>query len=383
MSYLAKLDLSIILTVGLLMGQLFKFPAGSTGGLTILDLAVVILDILLLVKLKFRLPKLPLYIKTALIFLVVTVLSLIFTPLNLSQTEYLISFAYILRLAAYFLLGWLIFQNFRPTLIFSGVILSILGLLQLIFLPNLGFLASLGWDPHYFRTVSTLLDPNFLGAYLALTLLLISQTKFNSKLKIASFIIVYLALVTTFSRSGALVMGVIFLTLSLLQRSIKLGAVTIILTAGFFLGFQTYHQQVAAPRNIDRTKSAESRLSTWQQGFEMFTAHPILGVGFNSYRFALEKYQLAPKSVEGSRGGSTNDSSLLFVASTTGLIGLITYLVFLVSLLKVSFKRNPVLFSGIVGLILGSFFVNSLFYPWMLIWIMALLPTLLPKTPKN
>ncbi len=388
--------LGLILILSLLAGQLIKIPISGLSGITILDLVVLGLCLVGLFKLKFKLAKPPQYILFGFIFILIGLISLLINPLKLTLPDRLVSLSYAGRFVGYLGLGWLISQGGLPQikknliniLVISGVGLAILGLLQLIFIPNLYFLADSGWDPHYFRTVSTLLDPNFLGGFLTVTLLLLTLILFQKKdpiqlvipqkwLKLC-FILVYLALVTTFSRSAAIMFGIAFLSVCLIIRSKKMIILSALLGIGFGVAFLLYHQFIAAPRNIDRTQSAEFRLNDWQEGLTIFKSAPIIGVGFNSYRYALDKYQLASPGLVQSRGGSSNDSSLLFVADTTGLLGLAFYLLMLLSILKRSFiqvKSSPIwavsLFAGLSGLIINSFFINSLFYPWELFWMVV------------
>ncbi len=374
---------NLILTSALIAGQLIKLPILTAGGgLTILDLIVLIFCLVGLYKLKFKLKKPPLFLTTFLIFIFFAILSLALTPLHLKPTEYLSSFFYTIRLSAYFLLGWEIYigafpsikRNLTQILILSGLSLAILGLIQLAFLPDLRFLQRNGWDPHYFRTVSTFLDPNFLGGYLVLTLILLFKT--NTKLHILISAVVYLALLTTFSRGAYLAFFTGFITLSLLSKSLKLGILTILLSAGLLFGYYNYQRSIAAPRNIDRAQSAQFRLNAWQQGSALFQQAPVLGVGYNSYRYALQSYHLAGADFLRTHGSSTNDSSLLFVASTTGVIGLTSYLFFLVTLLKFAWQKylqkniwGIVCIAGVSGVLIQSFFANTLFYPFILIWI--------------
>lgn len=369
---------SWILTLSILAGQLIKIPVGTHGGATLLDLAVITSCLLGLWRLKFRILKPPTFVFGGIFFILAAILSLALTPLSLDPLQTLTSFSYTIRFSVIVLLGWLIYSGTFPTLlknipqvlIFSGLGLAILGIWQFIFVPDLRFLTTWGWDPHYFRAASTFFDPNFLGAYMVLTLLLLfahPRGGLNRHLGILWPALVYLALLFTFSRGSYLAFLTAFGTLSVLKRSARLGLVTILLFGGLILGFTTYQRLVAQPRGIDRTQSAEFRLTTWQQGLKLFQTHPILGVGFNTYRYALKQYNLGDEQFLKSHGASTNDSSLLFVAATTGIVGLVSYLFFLITLIKKS--RKPILIAGITGLIIHSFFANSLFYPPILIWI--------------
>ncbi len=160
------------------------------------------------------------------------------------------------------------------------------------------------------------------------------------------------------------------LTLSVFEKSKKIAFKTVLLFLILLLGFQIYTQLVSKPRHIDREQSASFRLSTWQQGWQLFSSHPILGVGFNAYRYGLREYGLADAKFLQNHGSSGNDSSLLFVAATTGIIGLISYLFFLFSLIWKS--KNYLLISAITGLLIHSFFANSLFFPSILLWVSLL-----------
>src|SRR3989344_2399906 len=317
--------LMLILTLGIVGGQLIRIPFGP-GAVIALDIIISAFCLLGAVKLKFKLFNPPLFLKYAFLFLLVTLLSLIFTPLNLSQNELMISFSYIIRLSIYILFCYLLFsvkfddfkKDIPTTLMLSGTLLSILGLIQFIFLPNLQFLTSMGWDPHYFRTVSTFLDPNFAGAFFVLTIILILyfQPFKNPKIFYLIFAVTFLALLTTFSRSSYLMFLTSGLSLSFLKKSKILALKIILLFLILILGFQIYTQMVSKPRNIDRGQSASFRINTWQQGLQIFEKNPVLGVGFNAYRYALIQYNLGDEQFLQSRGSSSNDSSLLYVAST-------------------------------------------------------------------
>ena len=334
-----------------------------------------------MLQLKFKLTRPPFFVGSAFIFTIVAILSLISTPLNLEITEYATSFSYVIRFFSIILLGWIIYSGGLPKLkdqiaqilIISGVGLAILGLLQLIFIPDLGFLEKSGWDPHYFRVVSTFLDPNFVGSYFSLTFIILFYNFLYQKRAIAkkwyilSLTLLFLALLATFSRSSYLLFIISGLTLAFLNKSIKILIIYFILFTILISGFYLYTQNIARPRGIDRAQSASFRIDTWQQGLQIFQKSPILGIGFNAYKFAIREYNLAPEQFIKSRGSTSNDSSLLFVLATTGFIGLLSYILFL-GITLWSNRKNFILLAALVGLIMQSFFTNVLFYPFILVW---------------
>lgn len=373
--------LSLTIIVATSIGQLIRIPV-ATGGITMLDIAISGLSLIGLTLSKFKLNSPSTFIKVAFVFIFIGLFSLIFSPIKLLQQELSISLGYIIRFSLYILFAWILYSGglrelakfAKPILLISGIALSIIGLLQFVLLPDLKFLQSSGWDPHYFRTVSTFLDPNFAGAYFVLTLLLLVQNPgintSNPRVFYIFFSIVYLALLTTFSRSSYGMFLISLLALSYFLKSWRMAFLSVALFILLLLSFQTYGQAVAKPRSIDRSASAGFRLNTWQQGWELFQKHPILGVGFNAYRYGLRQYNLGDEQFLSSRGSAGNDSSLLFVASTTGAVGLLAYLGMLLSLLKFGFLKNALLFSGLFGLLFHSIFANSLFYPPILLWIL-------------
>ncbi len=355
----------------LISGQLVKIPLGY-GGITILDLFILTTVIIYLWKTKLRLKTPPLFISMGIFFIFFAILSLLLSPLHLGLVENFISFSYIIRFFFYILFGWLLYSSNlvkarSEIFIWAGLFLSIIGIIQLIFIPDLRFLQSKGWDPHYFRTVSTFLDPNFLGAFLVLSLVPLTRKK-ATFLVISCFTIIFTALLTTFSRGSYLAFGVAFFSLSFFYKSKKLFVLTIFLLILLLASFSIYQQQISRPRNISREKSAEYRINSWEQGWQIFQQNPITGVGFNAYRFALKEYNLAPDQFTNSHGASSNDSSLLFVAATTGILGLLSYLFFLLFTFSQG-QKNPIFLSGLLALITQSFFANTLFFPPILIWI--------------
>lgn len=374
--------LAALIFVGLISGQLMKIQLGTNGGITILDLSVIILCIFFITRCKEKL-KFPIWLKSALLFVSIAILSLLFTPLDLKLEEYFTAFSYTLRFLLFIILGYLIslkspdFKKRIPdVLIFSGFSLALVGLLQLIFLPNLIFLTKYGWDPHYFRTASTFLDPNFLGSFFVLTLILLSQNH-QKRWDLIIFFVVFIALLTTFSRGAYLAFLGGFITISIFQKSLRLALITVLLFSILILGFMTYERLVSQPRGIDRAQSARFRFNTWFQGIRLFQTYPILGVGFNSYKYALREENLGDEQFLQSHGSSTNDSSLLYVASTTGILGFSAFMLFIFSLfitgLESFYSENKfglVLIAGLISLIIQSFFANTLFYPHLLLWLL-------------
>lgn len=376
-----NLTLTWILTLAIISGQLIRLPFGN-GAITPIDSALIISSLILIIKNRFHLEKPPLFLKLFLGFIMVGLFSLIFSPLNLTGTEFTNSSFYLVRLSMFAIFALFLFSNNTQTfrtkiknlLLISGASLAVLGILQFIFFPNLITLAESGWDPHFFRTASTFLDPNFAGAFFVLTLLIVMShlggvSARTPRVSYILFAIVYLALLTTFSRSSYLMFAVSGFSFAFFKKSKKIAIYVLILFTLLILAFQIYIQVIAKPYNISREQSASFRMSAWLQGLTIFQSSPILGVGYNSYRYAIQEYKLADGQFLKSHGSSSNDSSILFVASTTGMVGLTIYFLFLLSFFKKPLSQDFILPSAILGLFVHSIFANSLFYPPILLWI--------------
>lgn len=381
-----------ILIFAISAGQLVKFPSNNTSGATLLDLTIVALSLFGILKFK-SFKKIPELFLSATIFIVICILSLIFTPLHLVKQEYLQSFVYTIRFFSYMFVGFLIYSeiikiNLEKVILVSTLVISSLGVGQLIFFPDLKDLSTLGWDPHFFRTVSSFLDPNFLGAFFILPLLVLMTKQNSKKEKILFFTLIFATLLTTFSRSSYLMFLFSGLTLSFLKRSIKLFVTTILLFVVLLIGFQVYTILVSKPRNIDRGYSANARLSTWQQGINIFQHAPIMGVGFNAYRYSLREYNLSGNDFTNTRGASSNDASLLNILATTGVIGFFSFVYFLFVFLKLGLNYSEKHFGFIAcafifGLLVHSFFNNSLFYPPILFLIMLFAAKISPVKNRS
>lgn len=381
----------ILLTLAIIAGQIIKIPIGIQAGPVLLDIVIIFITIIGIFKSKFHLPKPPLFIIAGLVFLLIALLSLLASPLRLNLHDYLISFSYAARFGIYLLFGWLVYadklpsikKNIENILVLSALGLAVLGILQFVFIPDLSFLTSAGWDGHVYRTVSTFLDPNFLGAYFVLALIISAKNFYSSKKVTKRFLfsnlILYIAMITTFSRGTYIMFFVSGLILIVLNKSFKLFFISLVLFLGVIISYQTYLNLIAASRNIDKNQSAKYRIDSWQQGLKIFQDYPLMGVGYNSYKYALSEYHLVNAEFINSRGSSANDSSLLQVSATTGIIGLMSYSLFLLSLLFSGWKgylvKDPwgyVLISSLLGLLAHSFFTNSLFYPFLFIWIILI-----------
>ena len=331
------------------------------------------------------------------IFFLWAFISLIFSINNLSLSwgEIIQSGAYYFRYLAYFMIIFIApycinkknYYYWKYLLFGSAFLISILGFLQLKFFPSFYDLRmhEKGWDPHIGRLLSTWFDPNLLGGYLVFVLNIMGGEIFNSYrrkkynqffyLSLLAFVI-FLALVLTYSRSAylaLLISGFVF-AFYIDKRLIIVGLLSIFITLSLSTRVQT--------RVMDAWGSAQSlffqtektadptsklRIDSWRIGWKLFSNNKITGVGFNTLKIIQKReWSMMTKS----HAGSGIDASLLTVASTTGIIGLISFLFFWLIVIKNSFinfkKTHDVFFmgliSGIIGIFIHGIFVNILFF---------------------
>lgn len=416
----------------LTLGEFGQFPFGNT------DFSVSVLDILLTISLSLLLiwniaikkqlnaPKNFVFL---ILFWVAAILSLFFS-LDLSGWLYLVRF---IIYSATFYLSFhllnsriLVLKEYLTLLKITTVALSVLGIFQIILYPNIDKLTELGYDPHKFRLFSTFLDPNLLGAFLNFGLILtineLVSKKFTeiktfikeNKFSILSTLILTISIILTFSRSAYL-MSVVSLLILLAVKNRKILAIFLAIVLILYFIFPAFNTRINGAFNVDA--SASERFSSWDKGLTIFQYNPIFGVGFNNIRSYSRNFDLIKLfSPDGGNSGAGIDSSLIFVLATTGIVGFLTFMIFLIKIItdlissaasktkflyKLQFqpvklmqqiyqlpglrkwykdtgdfqktiKENTLslpLLAITLGLLANSFFINSLFFsPVMFLW---------------
>lgn len=329
------------------------------------------------------------YRKQSLLLLGVMLGSLAVNISGLNLNQVMVAMLYIVRFFSYFLIYILIsvqdktFKNqIQNALLFSGFMFGIIGLIQFAFYPYLRNIEYLGWDVHLYRLVSSFLDPNFAGIYFSLNSLLIIQLLLsNDRRKNLLIFLLSLSLVClllTYSRTAFIAFALGASVLFILNRQIKIIGVLLTLSVlSLSILFLTGRSEGT---NLLRTTSSFARSQTYQEGIKIFSDNPVLGVGFNAYRYAWEKYDFyREKKLPGvpKHGISSNDNSLLFILATTGIVGFAIFIYFWISIIREEFKSkkplSKVLISSFFSVFIASFFVNALFFPAILFFLWVVL----------
>jgi len=381
--------LIILLLVVFPFGEIFRFDVGNNISIKPLD----ILSIFLLLWTAFLYSKNKKIRKSLswyyFFFPIVGFVSLLINSYWLNPHNLFTSFLYCLRWISYLSIFFAIIQfdeSFKKKiikfLIVDGLLILLIGYIQFFLYPNLRNLYYLGWDEHLYRMFSSFLDPNFVGTFFVLYLIFIAGLLFHKMKNLSKKMIIFysaiifmtlIAAFLTYSRSALLMLIVSGITFFLIIQKRKfifflIGAIVlfvIIISPYFYL------------ENIDllRIHSSLSRFQSAQHSLQVIQSDPLIGVGFDSYRYAQMRLHLInPNPKIPSHSASGDDTSLLFIFATTGIIGLFAYCFLWFKLFKeakVKYKKNSfalIFIASGAGLFVNSLFINSLFYSEIMFW---------------
>lgn len=325
-------------------------------------------------------------------FPLVALLSLLVNTSWLRPNELTVSSLYLMRWVSYLSLYPVIsafsdvFKKKLSFILFAdGLFICFAGFFQMAFYPKLKNLYYLGWDDHMYRLYSVFFDPNFCGAFLALFFIFAAAFAFgyyNKKqhiLLLSSSIISVVALIAlllTYSRSALLMVSVVVTIFFFMINRKRVLILFAVLVAVYIIAIAPRFYIISI--NLFRTASTNARLYNYNSALKVIANNPLLGVGFDTFRYAKTKYGIkegwAPAPSHADAGV---DNSFLFLLATTGITGFTAYLFFLITLIKNaynSFHRQHVLLDAVaiaslVGLMVDSLFINSLFYPELMLWI--------------
>jgi O-antigen ligase len=269
------------------------------------------------------------------------------------------------------------------------LVFAAFGVLQSIALPGFAQLVypdaqvAYDWDAQGRRLVSTMLDPNFAGALIMMILLVnLARIAFGTRVAAWKPGLLLLALALTVSRSSALAfllgLAVILAVKGPSKRVLRIMSVAgvVVLPA---IPFLVVYAASLGKLTVDA--SALARVFSWLRALQIFADNPLIGVGFNTYGFVQRYYGFEV-------GGASSfglDGGILFIAVTTGVIGLTLYLSMVVLVLvRCQFvwrdRGNSAEDRGLalgcaaatLALLLHSLFVNSIVYPFLVeaLWIL-------------
>lgn len=281
------------------------------------------------------------------------------------------------------------FSSVLKVLLIVSTVVSALGVLQ-YFLPpdtltHFGYSLERGVraaffiddNPEYFRIMSTLREPNALGAYLLLPtaalLTLFIRVKEGSKRQMISgaFGLHVLAVFLTFSRSAWLALAVVLLLVlywqfsahihSLLKKFWPAFALLVLLVGviGFTLKDSHFFQQYIIHSNPNETvedlDSNDYHSLLVKQGFEGIQKEP-LGHGPGTAGIV---------SIQNPGGGQLTENYYIQIGYEVGVLGLALFIAFNIWLyLKIRHSRDQVIRTVFLASFWGYVLTNMLLHTW-------------------
>lgn len=374
------------------LGQLARIDFGNGVAVTPTDVAVGFAAIVIWIVLFLKKKNIPHIFRYLGGFLLIGLIGLVFQIFTISTREWLVSFLYLLRFLSYASMGLgvtVLSQKHKKmlwkVLLVAGGIVVGGGYLQYFLYPSLRNLIYAGWDPHLYRMFASFLDPNFAGPFFAVYFLIVLHEAFTQKTKMhrliffLASILTFFAVILSFSRGAYLVLGAGFLVYLFYKgyRKIAFSIPVGIILLGFLFAFFVPRGE---GKNLLRTVSTDARLLSVESATTVFLKNPIVGVGFDSFRYAQYRYHLLTGSDwQQSHSGAGTNNSFLFVLATTGILGGAFYVYFWFVLMHLTWgklkKKEPhgVLFISLwVTFLVSGLFENTLFYPSIMLWLWIL-----------
>lgn len=229
-----------------------------------------------------------------------------------------------------------------------------------------------------------LLDPNDMALYIVSILpitvaLALSARTFIPKVLLCLCAVTMLGgIVVTYSRGGflALIAVILVFAFKLSRRRPAVGALTLMCLVGiFFMAPGNYAGRLASitNTNLDETGSANERRDLLVQSIEETFKHPVFGLGIGNFYLVTER-------------GKPTHNAYTQVSSEMGIPALILYMMFIIVPLMHLHRIEQETFrvegysrfyflaiglqAGLVGYMIGSFFLSVAFY-WFIYYLVA------------
>jgi len=372
-------------------GQFLQIPLNFFGSpeirLYLIDILILLIflswiGLHLLEKKKFFLPP---PTKHFFLFLGALLVSFLINLPQFRIQESIVGFLYLLRYSIYSSLYFIIYDLLKNKFFINkkfiqncflgwGLILSVLGMFQYLVFPDIRPLYFLGWDLHYYRVVGPFLDPNYMGIILTLSVIYFFQES-----KFFPLILSIIPLYLTYSRSSYLAFLTGLSTILFLRKRKRMIFIIILI---FIISLILLPRPGGEGVKLERVASFIQRIENWETAINIWKNYPIFGVGFNNYRYAQRKLGfLSQSDWKITHAGAGVDNSFLFILVTSGITGEILFLNFWERVLAAS--NSSLLVGSLVAVFVHSLFINSLFYPWVMIWVWFLLGLSIKEHKKH
>lgn len=279
---------------------------------------------------------------------------------------------YLLRFISYYFFFELVWQICKTTedrvqkvLLSSLLATAVFGWIQYMWLPDLRFLYYFNWDDHLYRLTGTILDPGFMGILMVFGALICTGHYLKTKRFLFLVLCLLFSATTLFTYSRASYLSLLTGVFALLYFHKKTQFIIFFLVIIFGSLFLLPKKEGEGV-NLLRTNSIFQKATNYQETLEIISDFPVTGVGFNN--LCMERIVRFDFAGFESHSCSGSDSSLLFVLATTGILGSLTFVsvIMRIPFYLTNSVHGEIFISSAFSLFVHSFFLNSLFYPWVL-----------------
>lgn len=301
-----------------------------------------------------------------------TVFNLLFAVLTQGS---LVPILYAARVLVYCIGGWTLLRALPLRLSTSfvavtGLVYQVLAVLLYLWMPDMRFLWTHGWDDHYYRVIGTLFDPAFTGVLAILTGLFIWHKYVHEKAKRWPFI-AFLAsnIVLTFSRASylAALAVVAFLVRARGRQAFQVGMVVVI-TLGLL--WWVFPKPGGEGVDLLRTASIKARLEVAATSVQNLKWHTFVTGNGLFTRYAPSQNPDMPDST-----AHFPDNIILLVFLQTGVPGLLLWVLVLGEYFKKLGKSHELSKATLLTVLVHAQFNNTIFQPFVLLYVVWILAT--------
>lgn len=381
-------SLLIILIISAALGQFTRIPFGNGALYASEFIMFAVFSLWFLWRTYIKKSINVRWIDISVIFVIIVLLvSLLLATQVFSTNATLIGLFYWIRLCAYLFLfritDDLIEYDPKISLSISTVIeyviaaFAFLGLIQFLVFPDFSQYVQHGWDPHYYRVLSTFFDPNYAGLYMSIGFLFILGRWYEQKTlqRTSLLIVILISILLTYSRSTYLALFAGLSVFSVLKDK-RILIVMVVLGFLAFVSIPRVQERIIGAISFDETTAL--RFEDYRKTYEIFSDNIVFGVGYNVFRDAQEDYGFFRNdrgvNYDGGHAGAGADNMILYIAATTGIMGLIAFGIYIVSLTYIALfsSQKAILLSILASWLIHAQFVNSFFFMWIFLLVMII-----------
>mgnify|MGYP005838100633 CR=1 FL=1 len=249
--------------------------------------------------------------------------------------------------------------------IMGGIIIAILGMLQYLFLPDTRLIRLWGWDDHFYRLISTQLDPNFTGIILTLTFILIQSINYRSQiLKTGLSLFLAASILFTYSRASYLSFIISLLIIIGLDKSHRLIKKLAIILGLFMIAIPFLPRPAGEGVKLERTASISARIESNQKPFtDLRPVEYLAGRGLFTY------HQERPIATQWPNTAHFPSNLFIFIFTSTGIVGLILSILVIYKSGNYLYQKDVFIFTSFIAILIHSQFNHTLFQPFVWLWL--------------